>query len=103
MRILNFKVDAQTLSAEGDFSNIVAGTKNYLVAKFEFSEEWAGCQKVASFWNRGGEYPVKIERGQCMIPHKALTERCFKVSVKGGRIDGYRINTNKFKVKQEVN
>ena len=40
MRVLNFKVSGQSLSKNGDFSGIVAGTKGYLRLSFDFDPEW---------------------------------------------------------------
>ena len=50
MRTLVHKVTDQQLSPVGDHSNIVAGSKGYLRARFEFNNEWDGCTKVASFF-----------------------------------------------------
>lgn len=105
MRTLKFKVDGQTLKKRPgcDFSNIVANTVGYLKAKFYFSSEWRDCKKVASFWLGDKEYPVLLdENNECEIPAEALTDNSFEVSLTGGREDGYRILTNKYKVRQEV-
>lgn len=49
MRILQFRINGQKLSKDGDFSNLVAGTKGYLKAAFNFDEDWDGCRKAAVF------------------------------------------------------
>lgn len=105
MRTLEFKVDKQVLAKKPgcDFSRIVAKSVNYLQAKFYFSEpEWEDCRKAASFWIENREYPVLLENDACMIPAEVLIGDSFSVSVTGARRDGYRINTNKFKIRQEV-
>lgn len=106
MRELNFRVDDQLLRKQPgcDFSKIVAGSVGYLKAKFYFSgNAWDDCVKVASFWNEGQAYNVRLdENDSCDIHPEALTGKEFGVSVTGGRPDGYRITTNNFKVKQEV-
>lgn len=49
MRTLQFKVSGQSLSKDGNFSGIVAGTKGYLWLYFDFDPEWAGCKKGCNF------------------------------------------------------
>ena len=102
MRILRFIVNRQILSPDEacDFTGLIPGTKGYLIAKFDFSPEWAGCKKAASFWRYGDEYAVPIIGSECVIPEEVLDSRSIQVSVTGGR-DGYRIVTNKCRLKQE--
>lgn len=100
MRILDFKVSAQVLETNGDFSNIVSGTSGYLVARFTFSEEWSQCKKIASFVNGGKEYAAKLVNGKCEIPAEALTGKYFYVQVIGVKKD-YKIKTNKLIVYQK--
>ena len=106
MRILEFKVDKQVLRKQPgcDFSDIVANSVGYLKAKFHFSgDEWIGCKKVASFWVDDKEYPVLLDdNNMCDIPSESLVGNAFKVSLTGAKSTGYRINTTKFKVRQEV-
>lgn len=103
MRTLKFTVNAQCINKDSDcdFTNIVAGTQNYLQAYFTFSPEWHDCIKVASFWRGEKEHAVLIKDGTCNIPPEALTGRTFRVSVIGQRGD-YRITTNRILVRQEV-
>lgn len=93
MRILIYKVKGQRLSGTGDHSRLIAGTKGYLKAQFEFDDDWNDCVKVASFIN-GDEYAVKLDEDDaCLIPNEALTSSTFKVKVEGRRSDGYIIMT----------
>lgn len=103
MRLLDFKVDAQQISKDPncDFTNIVAGTSNYLRARFTFSPEWQGCMKAASFWRAGKEHAVILKDDECDIPPEVLTGITFGVTVKGRNGD-YCITTNKTIVRQEV-
>ena len=105
MRTLEFIVDKQRIrkNSECDFSGIVAGSENYLEAKFYFSPDWDECsKKVASFWNGDEEHAAFLnENNACVIPHEALTSDKFSVSVIGVS-SSYRIGTNRSKVKQEV-
>lgn len=104
MRTIQFIVNKQTLSLDPacDVSDLVPGTKGYLLANFSFSSEWDGCVKVAAFFsNLGKEYePQVLTNGtSCMIPSDALVKSIFKVQVIGQRGD-YNICTNKVTVHQ---
>lgn len=104
MRELIFVVDGQLLrkKADCDFSHVVAGSVGYLKAVFEFSREWDGCRKAASFWLDDAEYAVLLDdSNSCTIPEAILTGEKFQVSVVGVK-PGYKITSNKTKVKQEV-
>lgn len=103
MRTLEFIVDVQHIhkGPNCDFTNIVAGTNNYLQAHFTFSPEWQDCILVASFWRGGKEHAAFIEDGKCDIPPEVLVGRTFGISVTGQR-DEYRITTNRIIVRQEV-
>ena len=104
-RVLEFTVDKQriTRNRDCDFSRIVAGSVGYLKAKFYFtSNEWKKCKKAASFWLNDTESAVLLDKNNtCLIPSEALVGEKFEVSVIGVR-DGFKISTNKTKVKQEV-
>lgn len=106
MRILEFNVIKQRLTKKltCDFGGLVAGTVGYLQAKFYFSEnEWGGCaNRVARFWLDGVEHAVLLDsNNSCVIPSAVLTGSKFEVSVLGAA-PGYRIETNKINVRQEV-
>lgn len=103
MRVLEFNVDAQHIykDPDCDFTDIVAGSKNYLHAHFTFSPEWDDCILVASFWRGGKEHARLLENGTCDIPPEVLTGRTFGVSVIGQRGD-YLITTDRIIVRQEV-
>lgn len=93
MRVLTYKVKGQRLIATGNHSGLIAGTKGYLKARFEFDNDWKDCVKVVSFFN-DVEYAVKLEDDNlCFIPNEALTNSTFKVKVEGRRSDGYNIMT----------
>lgn len=113
MRILEFDVNGQRLrkNPKCDFSGLVAGSVGYLRAKFNFSREWDGCKKAASFILKD-ESGTKThedgslidEHGVCEIPPEILAEGEFWVSVKGVRADGpYKIGSSEIRIKQEVN
>lgn len=95
MRDLNFKVSGQKLSKEGDFDDIVVGSKGYLRACFAFNSEWKGFAKVAVFKPKDGdEVPAKINAsGECMIPDSVTDGAYIKVRVVGKNKDGQMITT----------
>lgn len=103
MRELFFKVNGQKLQKDSNcnFNNIIAGTRNYLVASFLFSSDWSGMSKVAVFKKLDEEYPVKIIKNKCIIPADALTWRNFSVYVIGKKDDSI-IKTNSDVILQEV-
>ena len=103
MRTLKFIVDVQHIHKDPscDFTNIVAGTQNYLQAEFTFSPEWHDCILVASFWRGGKEHAALIQDGMCEIPAEVLGGRTFGLSIIGQR-DDYRITTNRILIRQEV-
>ena len=101
MRILKFAVNGQILKMDPkcDFDNIVAGSKNYLVAQFNFNSEWDQYRKVAVFINNKTEYPVLIENNKCVIDSDALTSGWFYVYAIG-QLGNERMNTNSVMVRQ---
>lgn len=102
MRDLVFDVKAQIITKHPtcDFTKIVGGTANYLRAKFMFSSEWCGHNKVAVFTNLSEEYPVRVKENVCIIPSEALTWDYFKVRVVGQK-GSQKLTTNTVTVQQE--
>lgn len=104
MRELRFQACGQRLKKQTDcdFSGLVAGSEGYLRAKFEFSSEWDGCKKAASFWIGEQEHGARLDSdNSCIIPPEALTGELFQVSVVGVK-PGYKIVSTRTKVRQEV-
>ncbi len=107
-RVLEFDVNEQRLTKnkDCDFKHLVAGSKGYLMGKFNFGYGWEGCTVAASFWNDGVEYPVLLDEfGLCDIPNEAVSGRKFFVSLTGmvkGTESEYVITTNKIKITQGV-
>ena len=83
MRVLDFKVNKQTISKHGDFSGLIAGTRGYLRARFAFSSEWANSKRVAVFSCADGEFPVLLKGNMCDVPDEAAACLSFKVRVVG--------------------
>ncbi len=105
MRTLRFKVSGQELiRAPGcDFSNIIAGTSGYLLAAFEFGQDWDGTIRVAAFYPylQSQEVGRLIKDGTCIVPDEITVYDAFKIGVVGQRENGQRITTNLITIKQE--
>ena len=83
---LEFSIDKQIIKfANRADSKVVEKSKNYLHAKFTFSEEWNGLAKTAIFTPaKEKPYVVLLENDSCKIPWEAIKYPYFKVSVFGG-------------------
>ena len=103
MRLLTFKITRQHLVKNGDFSHIIAGSKGYLQAVFEFSEDWDDCLKVAQFYTRDDrEYSVPIIDDACEVPDEVTESTIFRLRVLGKRGNDYRLQSNMTSIRQEV-
>lgn len=105
-RELRFIVDGQSIKKDPrcDFSGIVSGTKNYLVAVFSFSKDWKDIKmKVAEFSILDDKFVRVILNNKCMIPNEALLWNSFNVRVIGSSQDDMVISTDKTVVLQQFN
>lgn len=102
MRILKFNVDQQTISKDGDFSNIVSGSIGYLKCEFSFCSEWNGLLKVAEFrkYLDSEVYPVQVYKNSCIVPSEVLDGSQWYVNVVG-KSEGKKISTDKVLIRQE--
>lgn len=102
MRILDFKIKNQRLSKNGDFSNIVRGTKNYLKCRFDMEDaDWFGVRKIAVFENGGEECAVALERDNtCEVPNEVTDKSYFKVKLVGVKMGKITLITNKALINQ---
>ena len=102
MRDLVFDIKAQIITKHPtcDFTKIVGGTSGYLRAKFNFSSEWNGHNKVAVFTSLLDEKPVLLKNNECIIPSESLTWDYFKVRVVGQK-GSQKLTTNTVTVQQE--
>lgn len=102
LRYLNFKVKGQSIEKVGDFEGLVANSKGYLKAVFQFSDDWAFTNKVAIFETNGCTKYSPVISGIADIPDECLEYNNIYVSVEGRRSkDGYRIVTDKVKITQK--
>lgn len=90
---LNFRVINQSLTRTDTFIP-VAGSKNYLLASFEFTtDDWDSIDtKTAVFVNEQNiKHEVAISDGMCFVPFEVLVNSGYiYVSIYGGN----RITTN---------
>lgn len=103
-RELRFKVERQIIkkSSRCDFTNLVAGSRNYLTAHFIFSEEWEGIRKIALFNVLDEKFSSEIdEEGNCDIPNEVVLLGSFYVQVIGRSDSGTLIVTNTVCVEQK--
>ena len=105
MRTLKFIVEDQIIKKDPncDFSNLVPGTEGYIRAEFSFSNDWAGCKKVAAFYSiLGHEFEPQIleDSKSCLIPKEALQKEKFSIRVIG-RAKNLKIITDKITVIQD--
>ena len=99
-RILSFTVTGQHIEKFSGFSGLVRGTKGYLQATFECSEEWKGCKKAAVFCADGEEYPVPIVDGKCDVPDEVAEKSNWKVKIIG-KSETFKILTDEAEVTQK--
>lgn len=82
--MLEFSISNQLLSRL-DTTTVVADSQNYLECSFQFSEDWADVEPVASFGHGGVDKPlsVRIVDGVCRVPHEVITPYGFQMAVYG--------------------
>jgi len=83
--IIKFKVENQRITRL-DSNFVVNGTKNYLFAEFDFSEEWTGdIFEIFKNSELSKAYNQLIEDGRCTVPWEVLQNPgTLSVSVFGG-------------------
>ena len=89
MQIL-FNITNQKLEQK-DSKYIVADSKNYLYARFNFTQDWDNKDKTAIFKYEEQTYQVLINNNICLIPHEVIKKSSFSISVFCGDL----ITTNK--------
>ena len=81
--MLNFNIVNQTITRTDAF-NVVGDSKNYLQAKFSFSDEWSDL-KTAIFKYGDAAYCVILpDDNVCTVPWEVIKPPYFTVSVFGG-------------------
>ena len=85
--ILNFDVKKQIITRT-DQNQVVANSKNYLKAKFSFTEEWQG-KKTALFKHKSQNLVYELwldENDTCFVPWEVIKSGSFFVSVVCGEL-----------------
>lgn len=73
--MINFQIRGQIL--RGTFPAIIAGSKGYIRAKFNFSEHWLGTNKTAYFKHSFDGTPVAVSldiNDECDVPDIVVAE-----------------------------
>ena len=99
-RILSFRVVGQRIEKYSGFSGLVKGTKGYLQAAFDCSEEWKRCKKAAVFCVGEKDYPVPLVDGKCDIPDEVTEKANWRVKLIG-KCEAYQILTDEVEVAQK--
>ena len=94
--MLKFNVKNQIITREDAFP-VVADSRDYLKASFQFSEEWQG-DITAIFGFCGEFYSVLLKDGGCDVPWEVIKTPAFTVSV----VCGDRITANMASVEVEL-
>lgn len=78
--MLEFVVNHQEIIRNDSFE-VVAGSRNYLAARFTFTEEWTGT-KTAVFGKDDKHYTMLIDdNNECYVPWEVIQPPMFTVSV----------------------
>ena len=87
--VLNFNLANQTLTKDGEIDNlhIVADSKNYLIARFNFNtDEWKDRLVYALFTYNKNTYKMllgaddRLEANECFVPAEVIHAPGFTVS-----------------------
>lgn len=85
-----------------DTERVVSSSKDYLVAKFEFTNDWNNVFKTVVFQSQSGDYYNVLldENNECNVPYEVTKDKgSFKVSVFGE--DSRLITSNYVEVEVE--
>ena len=91
--MLKFKVENQIIKRTDSFE-VIADSRNYLTAEFEFSSEWTD-EKTAVFGYNGKFYHMVLDNDSCLVPWEVIRAPYFSLSVFSGSL----LNTNMILVK----
>lgn len=101
MRTLSFTIDGQKLSKNGDFSNIIRGSKGYLKCEFSFNgNDWDKHKLIAVFRTKEKECAVLLNPDRtCMVPDEVTDSSSFTLEMVGVS-SNKKILTNKELIEQ---
>lgn len=101
MRTLDFVVQEQSLTRQGDFSKIIKGSKGYLQCKFDFSQEWSTYQVAAIFTYKEETRMVQVEDSMCQVPDEVTDSTYFTMRLLGVKDADHYFYTEKLLIEQE--
>ena len=90
--ILNFKIYGQRLRRLDD-NYVVNLSKEYLQCNFQYSNEWDGLTKYATFSVKGRHYRFEINEDVIRVPNDVLRYKYFYVQVHGVNNMGEQVIT----------
>lgn len=80
---IKFRIDHQRI-VRTDAFYVVGGSRGYLFARFEFSEDWADEVAYAVFTINGRSYRQPIVDNECEVPWEVLNTNRFLVGCEAG-------------------
>lgn len=82
--MLEFSISNQLLTRL-DGTAVFSDSENYLECGFQFSDDWAGLEAVATFGHNGLEEPisVRVVNGVCRVPSEVIHPYGFTLAVYG--------------------
>lgn len=83
-KYIYFDVVEQTIVRSPGGTDVVADSRNYLYACFNFSAEWDGQNKTAVFTHGENVYHVLLSNDECVVPHEVIKSPAYSVSVFAG-------------------
>ena len=91
-RIIDFNIKGQILTIATGVSDIVANSRNYLKARFNFDDTWTDISNKTVVFDIGSENVMVLldADNSCKIPNRVSNNSSFKVSIFGDD----RITTN---------
>ena len=105
-RVLFYNVQGQILTEKqnGDYDNIVKGTKNYLYVQFQFDKVWDGMNKVLEASNEydfRNSRAVAIRNNTTMIPNEVTDGKEIYIRIHGANKLNQQLCTNTMMIKQK--
>lgn len=97
---INFQVDGQHVRCL-DKKVLASGSKNYLNACFDFSQDWEGMCKTAVFVRNGVKRYKLLVEDRCVIPWEVLQQGGFVLSIVGMR-NGTVVTTDEVKADMQT-
>ena len=100
MENIHIKVNGQVATVQENHI-LIAGSKNYLNAVFEFSSDWDGMAKTAIFKRNNITKYQLLANNECVIPWEVLQPGGFVCSVVGMK-DGTVITANNVNIGPDI-